>query len=86
MKSKKLMAALSALTLGATMMGGMAMTAGAYCVHDEDDNCVADIGFYTYWRDNNNDGTINWNDAEPAPHGMYDVNTECECEDCACND
>lgn len=29
MKSKKLMAALSALTLGATMMGGMAMTASA---------------------------------------------------------
>ena len=32
MKSKKLMAALSALTLGATMMGGMAMTANAATV------------------------------------------------------
>lgn len=64
MKSKKLMAALSALTLGATMMGGMAMTANAATVTDSTDSVVGDCSFYRYKN----------NAWSAAPYGMDDGN------------
>jgi hypothetical protein len=82
---KKILAALSALTLGATMMGSLAMTANAATLVDEDENTpvtvtnadgttstYSEAGFYAYWRDINGDGTINESDYEVAPYGMYD--------------
>ncbi|MEE5994166.1 MAG: hypothetical protein V3G42_13180 [Oscillospiraceae bacterium] len=69
MKSKKLIAALSALTLGATMMAGTAMSASAITVT----NNGGDGGFYTIWQDTNNDGTVDFNDEyTKAPGTMYD--------------
>ena len=68
MKSKKLMAALSALTLGATMMGGMAMTASAKAVTGD---VTGDGGFYAYYY-GTDDGTNYSLDWHPAPGDMYD--------------
>lgn len=64
MKKNKILAGLSALVMGATMMAGTAMSASAYCIHDGNDNCVEDVGFYAYYGGG-------WS---PAPYGMYDHN------------
>ena len=69
MKSKKIISALSALVMGATMMAGTAMSASAYCIHNEN-GCAEDVLFYAYY-DSDNDGTSEW---APAPHGMDTVN------------
>lgn len=69
MKKNKILAGLSALVMGATMMAGTAMSASAYCIHDAF-GCVGDGGFYAYY-DSDGDGTQEW---APAPHGMYDGN------------
>ncbi len=69
---KKIFAALSALTLGATMMGGMAMTASAADVYNTADEYVGDGGFQLVYRDYNGDGNIDTGDFEDAPGGMYD--------------
>ena len=70
MKSKKIISALSALVMGATMMAGTAMSASAYCIHDGNGECVEDVQFYAFY-DSDNDGTSEW---APAPHGMDTVN------------
>ena len=69
MKFKKISAALTAITLAATMAAGMAMTASASPVV-ENGVVMGDGGFYAYY-DADNDGTSEW---APAPHGMYDAN------------
>ena len=64
-KMKKISALVTALAMSATMAAGMALNAGAYCIHDGDD-CVEDVTFYTYYS-----STSSW---APAPHGMDTVN------------
>ena len=75
---KKIFAALSALTLGATMMGGMAMTASATTVTDSATGAnLGDGGFYAYYYgtdnpdDENPTYTLDWH---RAPYGMDDAN------------
>ena len=53
MKKNKILAGLSALVMGATMMAGTAMSASAYCIHDEN-GCVEDVTFYTITNGGNN--------------------------------
>ena len=77
MKKNKILAGLSALVMGATMMAGTAMSASAADVYDLNDNYVGDGGFYTIWEDTNNDGVVDGNDdytRAPYKHGidMYD--------------
>lgn len=74
MKKNKILAGLSALVMGATMMAGTAMSASAFCIHDED-GCVGNGGFYTIWQDTNGDGVVDESDDyTAAPYGMYDGN------------
>lgn len=77
MKKNKILAGISALVMGATMMAGTAMSASAADVYDLNDNYVGDGGFYTIWEDTNNDGVVDSNDdytRAPYKHGinMYD--------------
>ena len=75
---KKILAALSALTLGATMMAGTAMSASAadvYCDCNGTSTLCGDGGFYAFYQ-----STGTWG---AAPHGMYDANiasAQCDCD------
>lgn len=73
MLKKKIASVVAAMAMAATMSVS-ALSASAACVKDVSNNCVGDGGFYTYWEDINNDNVIDWDDAEPAPKGMYDCN------------
>lgn len=74
MKKNKILAGISALVMGATMMAGTAMSASAFCIHDED-GCVGNGGFYALWQDTNGDGVVDESDDyTAAPYGMYDGN------------
>ena len=78
MKSKKLMAALSALTLGATMMGGMAMTANAATVYNADGTVYVTAAYSNTAKTIPTAGggfqaKVNGNWVN-APHGMFDYN------------
>ena len=69
MKKNKILAGLSALVMGATMMAGTAMNASAITVTGNG----GDGGFWSYYDTTPNDGIDNptW---APAPYGMYDGN------------
>lgn len=64
MKKNKILAGLSALVMGATMMAGTAMSASAATVYDSSNSAVGDCYFYRYKN----------NAWSPAPYGMDDGN------------
>lgn len=71
MKKNKILAGLSALVMGATMMAGTAMSAsaaGVYTDPDDPTTYVGDGGFWAYYT-----STGSW---AAAPHGMYDGNID----------
>lgn len=73
MKKNKILAGLSALVMGTTMMAGTAMTASAFSFNDANNN-PKDGGFYTIWEDTSGDGVVDGNDDyTPAPT-MYGIN------------
>lgn len=61
MKSKKIISALSALVMGATMMAGTAMSASAISISNTNPQLYG--GFCAQWQGAN---------FTPAPYGMYD--------------
>ena len=69
MKKNKILAGISALVMGATMMAGTAMSASATTFTDHDSNTMNGT-FYAYW-DSDDDGDKEW--AE-APYSMGDAN------------
>lgn len=73
MKKNRIIAGLSAIMMGATMMASTAMSASAKTVYDTSGAVVGDGGFYTYY-DSDGDGTSEWAQA-PNRHGirMYDA-------------
>ncbi len=73
MKKNKILAGISALVMGATMMAGTAMSASAADVYTDPDDTttyVGDGGFYAYYY-GTDDGVTYTLDWHKAPHGMY---------------
>ena len=69
MKKNRIIAGLSAIMMGATMMAGAAMSASVATVTGD---VTGDDAFWAYY-DSNGDGTSEW---APAPMGMDDGNID----------